>query len=63
MNGRRERSNGSSNHEHHRHAGLAGAEGIIDPNTGKPLGANDPFFGEINNELADKAFWSPRPTS
>ena len=30
--------------------------GIIDPNTGKPVGANDPFFGEINDELADKGF-------
>ena len=31
-------------------------EGIIDPSTGKPVGSNDPFFGEINNELADKGF-------
>ena len=31
-------------------------KGIIDPSTGKPVGANDPFFGEINNELADKGF-------
>lgn len=30
--------------------------GIIDPSTGKPVGANDPFFGEINDELADKGF-------
>jgi NADH-quinone oxidoreductase subunit B len=30
--------------------------GIIDPNTGKPVGANDPFFGEINDELSDKGF-------
>ena len=32
------------------------AKGIIDPNTGKPVGADDAFFGEINNELADKGF-------
>ena len=31
-------------------------KGIIDPNTGKPVGADDAFFGEINNELADKGF-------
>jgi NADH-quinone oxidoreductase subunit B len=28
--------------------------GIIDPNTGKQVGANDPFFLSINDELADK---------
>src|SRR6201985_508254 len=32
------------------------ARGIIDPNTGKQVGSNDPFFVEINNELADKGF-------
>ncbi len=31
-------------------------KGIIDPKTGKPVGGDDPFFGEINNELADKGF-------
>jgi NADH-quinone oxidoreductase subunit B len=31
-------------------------KGIIDPNTGKPVGSDDAFFGEINNELADKGF-------
>ncbi|MGX9120607.1 NuoB/complex I 20 kDa subunit family protein [Mesorhizobium sp. BHbsci] len=31
-------------------------KGILDPSTGKPVGANDPFFLEINNELADKGF-------
>src|SRR5215467_4002483 len=31
-------------------------KGIIDPSTGKPVGSNDAFFGEINNELADKGF-------
>src|ERR687889_674598 len=30
--------------------------GIIDPNTGKPIGADDPFVGEMNAELADKGF-------
>ena len=28
-------------------------KGLIDPATGQPVGANDAFFGEINNELAD----------
>ncbi|MDF2809938.1 MAG: NADH-quinone oxidoreductase subunit, partial [Microvirga sp.] len=32
------------------------AKGIIDPNTGRPVGANDPFFLEVNAELADKGF-------
>ena len=31
-------------------------KGVLDPATGKPVGANDPFFGEINDELADKGF-------
>ncbi|MEP2284986.1 MAG: NADH-quinone oxidoreductase subunit B, partial [Nitratireductor sp.] len=31
-------------------------KGIIDPNTGKPIGADDAFFGDINSELADKGF-------
>ena len=31
-------------------------QGIIDPNTGKPVGADDAFFLEVNNELADKGF-------
>ena len=31
-------------------------KGIIDPATGRPLGADDPFFGEVNAELADKGF-------
>jgi NADH-quinone oxidoreductase subunit B len=30
--------------------------GIVDPSTGRPVGADDPFFKEINNELADKGF-------
>ena len=33
---------------------------ILDPNTGRPLlqaaGANDAFFADVNNELADKGF-------
>jgi NADH-quinone oxidoreductase subunit B len=32
------------------------AKGIIDPSSGKPVGANDKFFGELNSELADKGF-------
>jgi NADH-quinone oxidoreductase subunit B len=31
-------------------------KGIIDPNTGKPVGQDDAFFGDVNNELADKGF-------
>ena len=31
-------------------------KGILDPATGKPVGADDPFFGEINHELSDKGF-------
>src|SRR5271154_1483491 len=34
----------------------APAKGIIDPSTGKPVGAKDKFFGELNDELADKGF-------
>lgn len=30
--------------------------GAIDPSTGKPVGADDPFFTGVNNELADKGF-------
>ena len=30
--------------------------GVLDPRTGKPIGADDPYFVEINNELADKGF-------
>lgn len=31
-------------------------KGIIDPSTGKPVGSNDAYFTEINDELADKGF-------
>ncbi len=31
-------------------------KGIIDPNTGKLVGQDDAFFGELNNELSDKGF-------
>ncbi len=30
--------------------------GAIDPSTGNPVGADDPFFVGVNNELADKGF-------
>ena len=33
------------------------ARGLIDPRTGKPVGSDDPFFLEINNQLADKGFF------
>jgi NADH-quinone oxidoreductase subunit B len=31
-------------------------KGIIDPSTGKPVGADDPFFRGVDDELADKGF-------
>ena len=30
--------------------------GILDPNTGKPVGSDDAFFQGVNNELSDKGF-------
>src|ERR1035437_2880523 len=30
--------------------------GILDPATGKPAGANDPFYLTLNDQLADKGF-------
>ena len=32
------------------------AAGILDPRTGRPVGADDPAFVTLNNELADKGF-------
>ncbi|MGY4441397.1 NADH-quinone oxidoreductase B subunit/NADH/F420H2 dehydrogenase subunit C [Bradyrhizobium sp. LM2.3] len=32
-------------------------KGILDPSTGKPIGARDPFFLEVNSELSDKGFF------
>ena len=32
------------------------ATGILDPATGKPVGADDPYFLEVNHELSDKGF-------
>ncbi len=32
-------------------------KGLIDPRTGKPVGSDDPFFLQINEELADKGFF------
>jgi len=31
--------------------------GLVDPATGKPIGADDSFFGTINDQLADKGFF------
>jgi NADH-quinone oxidoreductase subunit B len=31
-------------------------QGILDPRTGKPVGADDSFYVGLNNELADKGF-------
>src|SRR5947209_13280115 len=33
------------------------ATGILDPATGKPVGAYDPYFLEVNHELSDKGFF------
>src|ERR1700686_4061465 len=33
------------------------ATGILDPSTGRPIGANDPYFLEVNHELSDKGFF------
>ena len=32
------------------------ASGILDPRTGKPVGADDPYFVDLNEELSDKGF-------
>src|SRR5215813_5202233 len=32
------------------------ATGILDPRTGKPVGADDSFFLGLNDQLADKGF-------
>src|SRR5256714_13486127 len=52
MSGRRGRSNGIE-----RMSLVApAATGILDPRTGKPVGADDSYFTGLNNELADKGF-------
>ena len=32
------------------------ARGIVDPRTGRPVGADDPYFAGMKDELADKGF-------
>lgn len=32
-------------------------KGILDPATGRPIGANDPYFLEVRHELSDKGFF------
>lgn len=32
-------------------------KGVVDPATGRPVGVDDPFFGEVNNALADRGFF------
>ena len=32
------------------------ARGILDPRTGKPVGADDRFFSGLNDQLSDKGF-------
>jgi NADH-quinone oxidoreductase subunit B len=54
MSGRKEPWNGSD--DRNQTLVAPAAKGIIDPGTGKPVGQDDAFFGEINNELADKGF-------
>src|SRR6185436_3950275 len=52
MSGRRGRSN-----EIERMSLVApAATGILDPRTGKPVGADDGYFTGLNDELADKGF-------
>src|SRR3954465_8605822 len=52
MSGRRGRSNGIE-----RMSLVAPAStGILDPRTGKAVGADDQFFTGLNDELADKGF-------
>src|SRR5436190_590809 len=52
MSGRRGRSNGIE-----RMSLVApAATGILDPRTGKPVGADDGYFTGLNDELADKGF-------
>ena len=31
-------------------------KGVLDPATGRPVGANDPYFLSVNDQLADKGF-------
>src|ERR1700745_814238 len=33
------------------------ATGILDPSTGRPVGASDPFFLELKHDLSDKGFF------
>src|SRR5450756_2561931 len=53
MNGRRARSNGI---EGPMTLTAPAPQGILDPRTGQPVGADDEFFVGVNNELADKGF-------
>src|SRR5665647_2677688 len=53
MNGKKGRSNGI---DEPMTLVAPAPRGILDPRTGKPVGADDPFFSGINNELADKGF-------
>ena len=32
------------------------ATGLLDPRTGQPVGADDPFYVGLNRELSDKGF-------
>jgi NADH-quinone oxidoreductase subunit B len=40
----------------HQTAVAPAPRGILDPRTGKPAGADDPFFDDVNRELSDKGF-------
>src|SRR5918911_5268825 len=54
MNGGRERSNGTE--EQPVSVIAPPATGILDPRTGRPIGADDSSFVRVNDELADKGF-------
>src|SRR3974377_1915963 len=61
MNGRKARSNGTELPRRNPPAKgrwVPPAVAVIrDPSTGKPVGANDPYFLEVNHELSDKGFF------
>src|SRR3982074_2645251 len=56
MSGRRGRSNGIERRTGNMSLVAPAATGILDPRTGRPAGASDPFYLSINDQLADKGF-------
>src|SRR5882762_3557315 len=55
MSGKRGRSNGIEIERMNTVIAPA-AKDILDPRTGRPVGVDDAFVADINNELADKGF-------